>query len=237
MWVVQVHRVEGRHWSRYTTVIEDSSYVRQVVIVDSSYVRPSSRRHIMVEGRGVWLSNSYLPPFYLFSTPCLRPRSPGLIIHLSSWNAERHRPWGKNFPYLLLYSSVHRHFLTYCRFCSVLHIHAKGHKICQQTTCALDRAGTSPKCRWTRDIRANDWSGSLSVTLIGYGNPNPILQSCWPKWEPSRDIRRMIVCWFPSMPRWYRRGWCRRLWRIRKEVKDKFEFGQVPDWVPPIEMR
>ena len=53
-------------------------------------------------------------------------RSPGLIVHLSSWNAERHRPWRKNSPYLLQYSSVHRHFLICFRTCAVLRIHSKG---------------------------------------------------------------------------------------------------------------
>jgi len=101
------------------------------------------------------------PTLYISFPP--RPfayRSPGLIVHLSSWNAERHQPWGKNFQYLLLYSSIHRHFWTRSRHFAVLHTHTKGHKMSQQTTCALDQAGTSSKCQQTRD------SGeSLSVTL------------------------------------------------------------------------
>ena len=52
--------------------------------------------------------------------------SSSLMAHLSSWNAERHQLWGENLLYLLLCSSIHRHFSICCRPCALWHIPSKG---------------------------------------------------------------------------------------------------------------
>ena len=96
-----------------------------------------------------------LPPVALYISLPLRAfgyRSPGLIVRLSSWNATRHQPWGKNFLYLLLYSSVHRHFWTRYRSCAKQHIHYRGLEIRQYPTFALDQVKLWSKLKCHRAI-------------------------------------------------------------------------------------
>ena len=141
----------------------------------------------MVEGRGVLSSNSPCCPLYLFATPCLRLSFTGLIVHLSSWNATRHQPWGKNFPYLLLYSSVHRHFWTHCRSCAGQHIHCRGLEIRQYPTFALDQVKLWSKLKCHRAILFDGliiWPHSPLGVLIASARSQSVTYhrlQCWSK--------------------------------------------------------
>jgi len=132
-------------------------------MVKGDQVSRQSTGVIKVEGKGVWPSIPHLPPFISLCLVSSTIIYPALLFHLSSWNAKRPRPWGKNFSYLLLYSSVHRHFLTCCRPCAISHIHSKGHK-----NVPVDNFSTGPGKNVNRL-----WSQHIKnvVTLIFFRHP------------------------------------------------------------------